>query len=325
MSMLNYRKTGKLSVLNSCKTNKKLLIEIDENNENNNCYHQYIIFRAHYAKSDFFPPSYAPIIMKHHFPSSELILPYSENHGAYKMQVGDLLTESVKNWIYNRPPDMVRCPDIARYIYNSKKPIDTMIHLSFNNILGVFEAFDGIHRITALKIIKEENSKPLELLCPGEFGSNNDANWLFKQYIMVNIRLNATEGELIEAFKNLNKSQAVPELYMRDFAKEKRDIIDTIANEWYVKYKSHFSPSSNPQTGNTNRNKFVELLDILYDTLKIDTANVKKLIDCLKNANQECSENIPSNASPSARLRCRETGCYLFLYKNDVLLHKIIG
>ena len=28
---------------------------------------------------------------------------------------------SVKNWEYNRPPDMARCPDIARYIYNSKK------------------------------------------------------------------------------------------------------------------------------------------------------------------------------------------------------------
>jgi hypothetical protein len=117
--------------------------------------------------------------------------------------INDLLVSSVKNWEYNRPPDMARCPDIARYIYNSKKPIDTMLYLSFNNIKEVFEVLDGIHRITALKIIKEENSKPLDLLDQHDFGSGNDATWLYNQYILVNIRFNATLGELIEVFKNL--------------------------------------------------------------------------------------------------------------------------
>ena len=260
------------------------------------------------------------IVMKKFFPSSELILSYSENHGVYKILINDLLVDSVKNWIYNRPPDMGRCPDIARYIYNSKKSFDTMIYLSFSNKLEVFEVLDGIHRLTALKIIKEENSKPLELLCPGDFGSNNDA----KQYILVNIRFNSLQGELIEAFQNLNKSQAVPELYIRDFAKEKRDIIDTIANEWYVLYKRHFSSSSSPNIGNTNRNKFVELLDSLYEKYKIDSSNINKLISCLKKMNTKCSEKIPSKASADVRLKCRETGCFLFLYKNDVLLDKII-
>ena len=143
--------------------------------------------------------------------------------------------------------------------------------------------------------------------------------WLYSQYILVNIRFNASVGELIEVFQNLNKSQAVPDLYIRDTKKEKKDIIDAIANEWYVRYKIHFSSSANPNTGNTNRNKFVELLDKLYDRYRIDNLSGNKLRKLLEIANQKLSENISSKITISTRVRCKETGCYLFLYKNDKL------
>jgi hypothetical protein len=277
----------------------------------------YTIARSPYTTSEFIPSNIIPIIMKHFFDSSELVLAYNDNHAIYKIMIKDLLVSSVKNWEYNRPPDMARCPDIARYIYNSKKPIDTMLYLSFNNIKEVFEVLDGIHRITALKIIKEENSKPLDLLEQHDFGSGNDATWLYNQYMLVNIRFNSTLGELIEVFKNLNKSQTVPDLYIRDQVKEKRDTIDTIANEWIVKYKKHFSSSANPISGNTNRNKFVDLLDKLYDKHKIDESNSDTLRKILDDANRYISTIIPSKASIDVRVKCKETGCYLFLYKND--------
>jgi hypothetical protein len=108
-------------------------------------------------------------------------------------------------------------------------------------------------------------------------------------------------------------------LYIRDHTKEKREIIDTIANEWYVRYKRHFSASSDPNTGNTNRNKFVELLDKLYDKHKIDETNGNKLRRILEDANTRISQRIPSKATVTTRLRCKESGCYLFLYKNDKL------
>jgi len=101
--------------------------------------------------------------------------------------------------------------------------------------------------------------------------------------------------------------------------KKKKDIIDTIANEWFVKYKKHFSSSANPISGNTNRNKFVDLLDKLYDKHKIDESNVDKFRIILDDANKDISINIPSKASIDIRVKCRETGCYLFLYKNDKL------
>ena len=302
---------------NSKKQNRQqILLEIVEEPINTDIY---TIARAPYTATEFIPTNIIPIIIKHFFESSELILSYNENHAIYKIMIKDLLVTSVKNWEYNRPPDMARCPDIARYIYNSKKPMDTMVYLSFNNLKEVFEVLDGIHRITALKIIKEENSKPLDLLEQHDFGSGNDATWLYNQYLLVNIRFNATLGELIEVFKNLNKSQAVPDLYIRDHVKEKRDIIDTIANEWFVKYKKHFSSSANPVTGNTNRNKFVDLLDRLYEKHKIDESNCDYFRKILDDANRYLSTNIPSKASIDIRVKCKETGCYLFLYKNDKL------
>lgn len=277
------------------------------------------LLRQSYNKSEFIPNSLISTVMSHHFPSSQLIHQYSDSHNIYKIQIGELLVNKLTNWEYNRPPDMLRCPDIARYIYNSRKPIDTMIYLSYKNINDIFEVLDGIHRLTSLKIIKEENSKPTDILYPSDFGSNNDAKWLYNNYLLVNIRFNTSLGELIETFKNLNKSQAVPDLYIRDLEKEKRQIIEMISNEWQVKYKKHFSSTSNPIIGNTNRNKFTDLLDKIYDKYKIDETCVQKLSRVLNSANSKISYQIPTKASVDVRLKCKETGCYLFLFKNDKL------
>jgi len=322
--IVSYTPNKQVSIVKKGKKNKynNILLELIEEHIVSDVYTS---IRSQYKTMEYIPSNLITHVMNHHFPSAELMLSHNDNHGIYKIMIKDLLVDSVKNWEYNRPPDMARCPDIARYIYKSRNPVDTMIYLSFTNIKDIFEVLDGIHRLTALNIIKKENSKPLELLFPEdlEFGSNNDADWLFSQRILVNIRFNATQGELIETFKNLNKSQTVPELYIRDVKKEKREIIDIIANEWYMKHKKHFSSSANPHIGNTNRNKFVELLDKLYDTYKIDESSANKLKQILDESNEYISSDIPSKASIDIRVKCKETGCYLFLYKNDKLEKKI--
>lgn len=95
--------------------NKNILLEIVEEpiiqKEN-----LYSIVRYPYISSEYIPTNIIKIIMEHHFPSCELVLSYTDNHNIYKIMVKDLLVERVKNWEYNRPPDMARCPDIARYI-----------------------------------------------------------------------------------------------------------------------------------------------------------------------------------------------------------------
>lgn len=279
----------------------------------------YVSMRLPYANSEYLPLNLIQEAVKYYFPSSELLMMYNERHYVYKIMVKNVLNDYVKNWEYNRPPDMARCPDIATSIYLSKKPIDTMIYLSFNNKKEVFEVLDGIHRITALRILKRENENPIDLLCSTEYSSNGNAEWLLNQYMLVNIRFNASKGELVEAFENLNKCQAVPELYVRDPNKEKQGIINAIANEWYVKYKRHFSSSNNPVTGNTNRNNFVSLLDKIYDKYNIDESTSDRLRALLDGANAKVKANVPTKASIDARAKCIETGCYLFLHKNDKL------
>ena len=121
-------------------------------------------------------------------------------------------------------------------------------------------------------------------------------------------------------FENLNSCRPVPELYMGNYqAKNKVQIINNIANEWCHKYKKHFSSSSKPNTGNTNRDKFVDLLDKLYNKHQCKDEN--KLRDILDNANEDLSLNNPK-VSIDALYKCKETGCYLFLLKNDKLLEK---
>lgn len=304
-------------------------IEFEENSnmnsksDINSSTNLYTISRSPYTDSEFISQSIIPIVMQRFFPSSKLLLEFNPTHGIYEMNVLDLIGDCVKNWLYNRPPDPARCLDIARYYYNSKNAIDSMFYLSFSNINECFESYDGSHRIHAFRIIKEENSKQLDLLCPGDFGSNNDAEWFYNQSVIVNIRFNASEGEIIEAFKNLNKSRVVPDLYVRNPKKEKIEVINLVANDWAVKYKRHFSTKENPNTGNTNMSKFLNLLDKIYDKYNIDESNINKLKKLLDDANINIMNNIPSKASVDMRLKCKETGCYLFLHKNDKL-EKII-
>jgi hypothetical protein len=310
----------------SHKTKSSVLIEFVEE-QIGKAEIDYKTLKEPFKTNEFIPMHLTSAIINHHFGlGAEVLHVFADNHFLLKIKISDILNAQINNWSYNRPPDMTRCPDIARYMYNSKKPIDTMISLTYKNQTDTFEVLDGIHRLTALKIIHSENSKPrpLDFITPSlendfEFGSNGDARWLYNQYLLVNIRFNALLGDLIEIFKTLNKSQAVPDIYIRDVAKEKRDAIEAIANDWQIRYKKHFSSSSNPIIGNTNRHKFIDLLDIIYDKYKIDETKPEKFKQILEDANNKISMNIPSKISIDVRLKCRESGCYLFLHKNDKL------
>ena len=275
---------------------------------------EYEAVRSAFKKTRTIPLNSIPIIMAHYFKDYRqiLLLNQSHSHAVYLIQIKYLLNDSVENWIHNRDPDMARIPIIAEAIYNKQNPIETMFYLSFNKENEKFDILDGIHRLTALKLIKEENLTKFR----GE-----DSNLLFNQYVLVNIRFNFTYGDLCNAFQNLNEARPVPELYMGKQEEEnKGKIIKNIANEWCHKYKKHFSSSSKPNTGNTNRDKFVDLLDKLYDKYECKDENMLRNI--LDDANEDLSLNNPK-VSIDALYKCKETGCYLFLLKNDKILEHI--
>jgi hypothetical protein len=272
-----------------------------------------------YKNCEFIPTSVINPILQTEFPSHEMLHKYNNYHLIIKTRISDLLNANITNWDYNRPPDMLRCGDIARYIYESKKPIDTTIYLSFNANKRSFDVVDGIHRYSALKIIKENNSKSLDLITPSDFGNNNDATWLYDSYIMLCIRFNSTEGDIIELFKTLNKSAPIPELYIRDASSEKRNAIESVANIWQIKYSGHFSSNQKPNKPNVNRDRFIDLLDAVYEKHKIINGK-KNLASLLEVANWTVSTNLPKKLTTNIVEKCAASGCWLFVHPIEKLI-----
>ena len=274
-----------------------------------------------YKNNEFLPINIINPVITNIFTTCNILHEYTNYHKIIKIKIEDLLSSPITNWQYNRPPDLARCFDIAKYIYNSKNNIDTMLYLSFNNKKQAFDIIDGIHRYTSLNLIKEQNSKQLDLITPSDFGNNNDAKWLYDSYIICNIRINTSDGELIELFKSLNKSNPVPDLYIRDTNKEKKDIIEGITNNWIVKYNSHFSSNNKPNKPNINRDRFIDLLDAVYDKYKITEENKLLLEQILERTNTNIYYNIPKKISEKIREKCSNTGCWLFIYNIDKLIN----
>jgi hypothetical protein len=271
--------------------------------------------------TDYLPESLIQEIIQRSFPSSEVLHHYTKYHKIIKIKVIDLVKSPyITNWTYNRPPDMSRCPCIAQYIYNNKKPVDTMFHLSFDHKKCLFEILDGIHRYTALKIIYQENINPIDTIPPAEYGNNQDATeWLFNNYVIANIRFNASIGELIDIFQDINKSNPIPELYIKDVQKEKREIIETLCNQWQTKYKTHFSSSQKPNRPNINRDRFIDLLEKMYEKYNITEDNRQILYQAFEQANQYVQHNLPKKVPSSVIEKCIETGCYLFVHPVEKL------
>jgi hypothetical protein len=137
--------------------------------------------------------------------------------------------------------------------------------------------------------------------------------------MILNIRFNATEGDLIELFKALNKSSPIPDLYIRDVKQEKRNIIENIANTWQVRYKEHFSSSNKPTKPNINRDRFIDLLEILYDKHCITEENKNKLGQLLDDMNFKIKHTkLPKGIlTQNGYDKCNRSGCWLFIYKSE--------
>ena len=302
--------------LNKTPNSKRLIIEEDEIDD----IHKLL---EPYKNNELLPISVINNLLKYSFGSTEILHEYTAYHKIIKVKIADLLEAKITNWKYNRPADLTRCADIARYIYIKKNIVDTMLYLSFNNQTQSYDVIDGIHRYTSLKIIKEENAKQLDLITPSDFGNNNDANWLYESYILINIRINSSEGELIELFRSLNKSNPIPELYIRDLNQEKREIIEAVSNNWQVKYKSHFSSTNKPNKPNMNRDRFIDLLEIIYDKYNISNDNKYLLEELLQRTNTNILFNIPRKLSHPIKEKCSKTGLWLFIYTTEELVKMI--
>ena len=276
-----------------------------------------------YKNGEYIPTHAISSIIKTSFPRCKIIHKYTDHHVVVKVVMSEFLSAPIVNWKFNRPHDPVRCHHIAIDIYNSKKIVETMFYLAFNNETILFDVIDGIHRYTALKLIQKQNSSELDLLhneSNSIFGNGGDAKWLYDSHIFVNIRFNSKEGEVIDFFKSLNKCNPISEIYIRDVSREKRDIIESIVSQWQVKYKTHFSSVSKPNRPNVNRDRFMDLLSELYDRFPNKDILEKKLD---KMNTDILFQHNPKKLPQKTREKCSETNCWLFIYTCEELAKMI--
>lgn len=256
---------------------------------------------------EFIPVHQIAALLTRSFPHAVSVHAYSTTHQILKMPIRTLLQAPMANWEHNRPADPTRCEDIAHYLAKSKKPVDTMMYAAWNNKRQTFDILDGIHRYTALQLLHRQAS---------EFG---DLGWLWDSVLLLNVRIHSTEGERIDLFQTLNKSNPIPELYVRDTRKDKRDCIEALTLQWTQQYKTHFQPTRKPNRPNANRDRFMELLSDTYDTLNLTEETKHKLEEALERTNHHISQNLPVRLAPTIQEKCEKTGCWLFVYRMEEL------
>ena len=254
--------------------------------------------------------------------SASILHEYNDRHIIIKCTIKDLLKMPIQNWKFNRPPDSIRTNEIALSIYNQKKAFDTMIYIDYNTNHNEYNVIDGIHRITALRKIYRENSKPPDYLT-GEFGSNGDAEWLYNSYIILNIRLNHSDGELIDLFHSLNKCVPVPELYINTRDEDKTKIIESLVKNWARRYKTHFSSNQKPNRPNINRDSFIDILSEIYDKYNFNSGSQKEFNELIENANIHISNNLPKKLTSHILHKCNLSGCYLFVENKEYIMNVI--
>lgn len=243
----------------------------------------------------------------------EIIHTFQENHYLGKCKIRDLLEsmDKIENWEYNRPPDLERCREIASAILQQKNAIDWVLHFAYDSVTKCFLVIDGIHRFYALEMAKNELVK----------------NEMTDPYILINFKVDASKGELVDWFHAINNSNPVPELYLKDTSQQKRECIEKIAKEWQEKYSGHFMSTKKPNIGHINRDRFMDILDILYEKNKKTHSKLISIEDSLRekiqNKNQYIRENLPKKLSLKILEKCEKSGCYLFLQKPEWLSENI--
>ena len=165
------------------------------------------------------------------------IIQYHGRHVLYKISLKTLFNMNIVNWKFNRPPDMLRCEEIAKY-YISIAPashLDATFILHLNTELDQFEVIDGIHRLTALSILQQQFSE--------DANTQQKHYWFYNTVILVSIRKDFPEMALAQLFYSINKSISVSGLHIENleistntiaYADDDDDDNDTVATSTCV-------------------------------------------------------------------------------------------
>lgn len=262
-------------------------------------------------------------VLQQMIPSLFVVHEYNPFHFFCKCTVTDIVSiSSISRWEHNRPPDAVRYKELAEKVFYNKTTLDTFILYVALDESNQLKIVDGMHRYSALKEMSQDQNKSFSC-CNTRFAVPKET--IFSQFILMSIRLYPSKGELVDWFQNLNNIIPVPELYIHDHSKQKRNIVEEIVKEWTYRFSNHFTKGGSQKAyrrPNMNVDIFRDVLSELYDKNKPDTT-IEEFSSCLYRLNdtlkaQEHWKNKTITASMIEK--CNKSGCFLFLYKPDVIL-----
>jgi hypothetical protein len=216
----------------------------------------------------------------------------SPNTNVYSVPMNIYKTLDVKQWKYNRPPDMNRVPEIHEWMKTFQR-MDGVLNLAYISGEGLV-CFEGNHRRLAL-----EN---LQIV------------------VLIDIVWDATDEIVTYEFRRLNKSVCVPDLYITDTTSSLRVEIEDAVAEFRKKFPGNESTSGKPNRPNYNRDK---LTDELTRIQRERVIPVSELMNRLYVLNDTYSQYDKSKLSSKIRTKCEETGLWLFAWSSSISANDI--
>ena len=233
-------------------------------------------------------------------------------HGLHRVFLADshIITMNSRQWSKNRPPDMMRVDEIAKYI-TSNGSVDGILYFANIPDEGLV-CYDGNHRREAL--MKAEKS--------------------YK--IFINVIEHPSDKYICEKFVSLNRCVPVTELYLDNMdthnnmehdgsqLKMKKSILE-LANHFSEIWKDHRKTSPKPRRPNFNFDSLQQKLKDILDKCMggWESSNKRQLIDFINIHNNRIKSEIESNynSNPNHKYtftprmieKCQSSNCYLFL------------
>lgn len=205
--------------------------------------------------------------------------------------------KNIKIWRLNRPVDILRVNEIKNF-FIEKNSMNIPGQISgWINENKELEIYDGWHRYCA-SIQSEKN-----------------------MFLFIKI-MSCNHENIIQDFKNLNKSINVPYLYFEENNNKKKQVCEKLAEKLCNSYPNCMSTSRYPQPQNFNRDNFIELLSSLDIDFYIENLEIK-LWEELIGLNLEAKNYISSHKIKTPK-KCDYNKFWLFYLSKDYIKTKLI-
>lgn len=215
-----------------------------------------------------------------------------EGTNVYAVPMSFYQTLDVRQWKYNRPPDMIRVPEIHNWMKQFNR-MDGVLNLAYIQSEGLV-CFEGNHRRLALE------------------GLNIT--------VLLDIVWDATHDIVKHEFQRLNKSVSVPDLYVVENDSNLRVQIEDAVASFRKKYPTHESSSGRPIRPNFNRDKLTDEFTRLQKELRI---SVPELVERLQKLNEKYKSKDRSKLSPNVQLKCSLSDFWLFAWSASIATNEL--